>query len=142
MWQAVLCRKCKIANKSSFGAFVEILPGVKGMVHISEMDTGRSNLEDFPDGTEIDVKLLEVRQQTLSGLLCRRRCGRMPGCRFWAELWRRCGFSVFVYEHCKTRNRSQTYLCQLVIVHLPSTQLNACDAACTRCSLIVALVMT
>ncbi|CAL5228653.1 g11822 [Coccomyxa viridis] len=53
-------KKCKIANKSSFGAFVEILPGVKGMVHISEMDTGRSNLEDFPDGTEIDVKLLEM----------------------------------------------------------------------------------
>lgn len=62
------CRNCKIANKSSFGAFVEILPGVKGMVHISEMDTGRSNLEDFPDGMQIDVKLLEVRQQNPMGL--------------------------------------------------------------------------
>ena len=38
------------------------------MVHISEMGTGRVNLEDFPDGSEIDVKLLEVRQQTVHGL--------------------------------------------------------------------------
>ena len=50
-------------NKSTFGAFVEVLPGVKGMVHISEMDIGRANLDAFPDGTEIDVKILEVRQQ-------------------------------------------------------------------------------
>ena len=64
-----LCRKCKIVNKTTFGAFVEILPGVKGMVHISEMDLGRVDLESFPDGTEIDVKLLEVSSRAHSASL-------------------------------------------------------------------------
>ena len=50
---------------ASFGAFVEILPGVNGLVHVSEMDTRRTDLADYAVGMEIDVKLTEVRQQRL-----------------------------------------------------------------------------
>ena len=41
--------------------FVEVLPGVKGMVHVSQLDIMRSDTEDFPEGTAIDVKVIDVR---------------------------------------------------------------------------------
>lgn len=45
-----------------FGAFVEIMPGTDGLVHISELDTKRvENVTDVVhEGDEIEVKVLEV----------------------------------------------------------------------------------
>ncbi len=45
-----------------FGAFVEILPGTDGLVHISELDKGRVNkvTDVVKEGDEIDVKVLEI----------------------------------------------------------------------------------
>jgi polyribonucleotide nucleotidyltransferase len=45
-----------------FGAFVEILPGVEGMVHISELDVKRVNrVEDAVRiGDEVEVKVIEI----------------------------------------------------------------------------------
>lgn len=45
-----------------FGAFVEIMPGTDGLVHISELDTQRvENVTDVvKEGDEIEVKVLEV----------------------------------------------------------------------------------
>ena len=50
----------KVAKIASFGAFVEILPGTDGMVHISELDTQRvASVEDVVDvGDEITVKVI------------------------------------------------------------------------------------
>ena len=44
----------------SFGAFVEIVPGVEGMVHISQLDVKRTEkVEDVVNvGDEIIVKVL------------------------------------------------------------------------------------
>jgi polyribonucleotide nucleotidyltransferase len=45
-----------------FGAFVEILPGTEGLVHISELQEGRTeNTEDvLKVGDETKVKLLSI----------------------------------------------------------------------------------
>ena len=45
-----------------FGAFVEILPGTDGLVHISELDTSRvGKVSDVvSEGDEIEVKVLEI----------------------------------------------------------------------------------
>ena len=50
----------KVAKIASFGAFVEILPGTDGMVHISELDTHRvASVEDVVAvGDEIEVKVI------------------------------------------------------------------------------------
>jgi len=45
-----------------FGAFVEILPGTDGLVHISELDTKRVNkvTDILKEGDEVTVKVLEI----------------------------------------------------------------------------------
>lgn len=53
--------KGKIKSIVSFGAFVEILPGKDGLLHISEIDNRRfENMEEtgLKEGDEIEVKLI------------------------------------------------------------------------------------
>jgi polyribonucleotide nucleotidyltransferase len=52
----------KVKTTTAFGAFVEILPGVEGLVHISELQHGRTErTEDvLKKGDVVTVKLLEV----------------------------------------------------------------------------------
>jgi len=52
----------KVKTTTAFGAFVEILPGVEGLVHISELQHGRTEkTEDVvKKGDILTVKLLEV----------------------------------------------------------------------------------
>ncbi|MFI3267965.1 MAG: polyribonucleotide nucleotidyltransferase [Rikenellaceae bacterium] len=53
----------KVKNIMAFGAFIEILPGKDGLLHISEIDHRRfESMEDtgIKEGDIIDVKLLEV----------------------------------------------------------------------------------
>ncbi len=54
--------KGKVKKITNFGAFVEILPGREGLLHISEIDTQRINkVEDVLSvGDEVTVKLLRV----------------------------------------------------------------------------------
>jgi len=54
--------KGKVTRLMKFGAFVEILPGVEGMVHISELDHKRVNrVEDAVRvGDEVEVKVIEI----------------------------------------------------------------------------------
>jgi polyribonucleotide nucleotidyltransferase len=51
-----------VKNTTSFGAFVEILPGVEGLCHISELEEGRTErTEDVvATGDVVRVKLLAV----------------------------------------------------------------------------------
>jgi len=55
----------KVKRIMKFGAFVEILPGVEGMVHISQLDHNRVNqVEDVVNiGDEVTVKVIEVDSQ-------------------------------------------------------------------------------
>ena len=58
--------KGKIKSIVPFGAFVEILPGKEGLLHISEIEWKRlENVEDvLKEGEEVQVKLIEVHQKT------------------------------------------------------------------------------
>ena len=51
-----------VKNTTTFGAFVEIIPGVEGLCHISELEEGRTEqTEDVvKPGDEVTVKLLAV----------------------------------------------------------------------------------
>jgi polyribonucleotide nucleotidyltransferase len=51
-----------VKSTTAFGAFVEILPGVEGLLHISELQHGRTErTEDVvKKGDHVKVKLLEV----------------------------------------------------------------------------------
>lgn len=57
--------KGKVIKLMNFGAFVEILPGKEGLVHISNLAHERVNkVEDvLAVGDEIDVKVIEIDQQ-------------------------------------------------------------------------------
>ena len=57
-----------------FGAFVEILPGKDGLLHISEIDWGKTDkVEDVLSvGDEVEVKLLEIDPKTNKMRLSRR----------------------------------------------------------------------
>jgi polyribonucleotide nucleotidyltransferase len=51
-----------VKNTTTFGAFVEIIPGVEGLCHISELEEGRTEqTEDVvKPGDEVSVKLLSI----------------------------------------------------------------------------------
>lgn len=51
----------KVIKTAEFGAFVEILPGIQGLLHISQIDTTRvKNVTDFiKEGDIVKVKLLK-----------------------------------------------------------------------------------
>jgi len=70
--------KGKVTSIVAFGAFVEILPGKEGLLHISEFDWKRiERPEDvLKDGEEVEVKLIEV--DTRSGKLKLSRKALMP----------------------------------------------------------------
>lgn len=55
----------KVTKITTFGAFVELLPGKEGLVHISKLDTARVNkVEDIVSvGDEILVKVTEIDNQ-------------------------------------------------------------------------------
>ncbi len=56
----------KVVSILEFGAFVEILPGKEGLLHVSEIAwTKTENVEDvLKVGDEVDVKLLEIDAKT------------------------------------------------------------------------------
>lgn len=56
----------KVVSILEFGAFVEILPGKEGLLHVSEIAwTKTENVEDvLKVGDEVDVKLLEIDSKT------------------------------------------------------------------------------
>lgn len=55
----------KIKKITNFGAFVEIMPGKEGLMHISQIDNKRINrVEDvFKVGDEVTVKLMKIDEQ-------------------------------------------------------------------------------
>ena len=56
----------KVVSILEFGAFVEILPGKEGLLHVSEIAWNKTeNVEDvLTVGQEVDVKLLEIDAKT------------------------------------------------------------------------------
>jgi small subunit ribosomal protein S1 len=53
----------KVTNVTDYGAFVELEPGVEGLVHVSEMSWVKKNVAPskiVQPGTDVDVQVLEV----------------------------------------------------------------------------------
>ena len=52
----------KVTRVTDFGAFVEILPGTEGLIHISQLDNSRvKNVRDIlNEGDEVRVKVLDI----------------------------------------------------------------------------------
>lgn len=57
--------KVKVTKLADFGAFVELKPGVEGLVHVSHLTKGRVRhpSECVKEGDEIEVKVLEVKPE-------------------------------------------------------------------------------
>lgn len=55
----------KVVRIAEFGAFVNILPGRDGLVHISQISNQRiENVNDvLKEGQEVEVKLIEIDKQ-------------------------------------------------------------------------------
>ena len=70
----------KVVSILEFGAFVEILPGKEGLLHISELDWAKTEkVEDvLKVGDEVDVKLLEIDSKTGKMRLSRRALMEKP----------------------------------------------------------------
>ncbi|MBQ0123790.1 MAG: polyribonucleotide nucleotidyltransferase [Bacteroidales bacterium] len=70
----------KVVSILEFGAFVEILPGKEGLLHISEIDWAKTEkVEDvLHEGDEVDVKLLEIDAKTGKLRLSRRALLEKP----------------------------------------------------------------
>jgi polyribonucleotide nucleotidyltransferase len=60
--------KGKVVKTTDFGAFVEILPGIQGLLHISQIDNQRINkvTDVLKEGDEVPVKLLKVENGKMS----------------------------------------------------------------------------
>jgi polyribonucleotide nucleotidyltransferase len=58
--------KGKVKSILAFGAFIEIMPGKDGLLHISEIDWKRLKTVDevLKEGDEIEVKLIEIDKKT------------------------------------------------------------------------------
>ncbi|MGL4363581.1 MAG: S1 RNA-binding domain-containing protein, partial [Bacteroidales bacterium] len=76
--------KGKVVSILDFGAFVEILPGKDGLLHISEISYERiEKVEDvIKEGDEIEVKLIEVEK---NGKLRLSRRALLPAPEGWVE---------------------------------------------------------
>ena len=58
-------RGARVTKVLEFGAFVEVLPGIEGLCHVSELDVTRVNnpKDVVSEGDRIDVKLLETNER-------------------------------------------------------------------------------
>ncbi|MBR1873172.1 MAG: polyribonucleotide nucleotidyltransferase [Bacteroidales bacterium] len=79
----------KVVSILDFGAFIEILPGKEGLLHVSEIAwTKTENVEDvLKVGDEVDVKLLEIDEKTGKMRLSMRALQEKP--EGWVEPERR-----------------------------------------------------
>lgn len=72
--------KGKVKSTTAFGAFVEIMPGKEGLLHISELEW--KNTRDVEDvlkaGDEVEVKLIDVDPKTGKMKLSRRALMEKP----------------------------------------------------------------
>jgi len=58
----LIYKSCRVVSVLDFGAFVEIMPGKEGLVHVSEMSDERvgSPSDVVSEGDKVDVKLLAI----------------------------------------------------------------------------------
>jgi small subunit ribosomal protein S1 len=73
--------KGKVTNITSYGAFVEIEPGIEGLVHVSEMSWLKNNQtpgKHITVGGEVEVMVLDVNSQSHRISLGMKQCEKNP----------------------------------------------------------------
>jgi small subunit ribosomal protein S1 len=57
--------KAKVVRNTKFGAFVELEPGVEGLVHISQLvkEKGKNDPEPLTEGEVVDVKVVKMNRE-------------------------------------------------------------------------------
>lgn len=73
--------KGKITNITSYGAFVEIEPGIEGLVHVSEMSWLKNNSnpnKSVAAGQEVEVMILDVNSENHRISLGMKQCEQNP----------------------------------------------------------------
>ena len=71
----------KVANLTDYGAFVEIEPGIEGLVHVSEMDWTNKNVNPSKMvslGDEVEVMVLEIDEDRRRISLGMKQCKANP----------------------------------------------------------------
>jgi small subunit ribosomal protein S1 len=71
----------KITNITDYGAFVEIEPGIEGLVHVSEMDWTNKNVDPkkvVQLGDEVEVMVLEIDEERRRISLGMKQCRPNP----------------------------------------------------------------
>src|SRR5215472_6536439 len=80
--------KGKVTNVTDYGAFVELEPGVEGLVHVSEMSWVKKNVAPskiVSPGQEVDVQVLEVDSNKRRISLGLKQCTENPWAAFAAS---------------------------------------------------------
>ena len=78
----------KITNIADYGAFVEIEPGIEGLVHVSEMDWTNKNVAPnklVTMGQEVEVMVLEIDEDKRRISLGMKQCKANPWQEFAAQ---------------------------------------------------------
>ncbi len=73
--------KGKVTNITSYGAFVEIEPGIEGLVHVSEMSWLKNNAspnKGVAAGQEVEVMVLDVNSENHRISLGMKQCEQNP----------------------------------------------------------------
>lgn len=75
--------KCmgKVTNITDYGAFIELEPGIEGLVHVSEMSWVRRNVHPgkiLSTSQEVEVKILEINQERRRISLGLKQCHENP----------------------------------------------------------------
>ncbi|MCX7896643.1 MAG: 30S ribosomal protein S1 [Rhodocyclaceae bacterium] len=71
----------KVTNLTDYGAFVEIEPGIEGLVHVSEMDWTNKNIHPskvVQIGDEVEVMILEIDEERRRISLGMKQCKPNP----------------------------------------------------------------
>lgn len=74
----------KVTNITDYGAFVEIEPGIEGLVHVSEMDWTNKNIDPkkvVTLGQEVEVQVLDIDEERRRISLGMKQCKANP----WKE---------------------------------------------------------
>lgn len=73
--------KGKVTNITTYGGFVEIEPGIEGLVHVSEMSWLKNNSSPnkiVSSGQEVDVMILDINSQNHRISLGMKQCSKNP----------------------------------------------------------------
>ena len=81
MLNATPCQIGKVSNLTDYGAFVEVEPGIEGLVHVSEMDWTNKNIHPGKIaqlGDEVEVMILEIDEERRRLSLGMKQCKPNP----------------------------------------------------------------